>query len=82
MHVFAHDVIRRSSQTRVISSNRSGAGFIEIGAETVDVEARELPNDEREAAWAQITAIAPPFAKYQTLTPAAVRAVPPLREQS
>ncbi|AII10999.1 nitroreductase family deazaflavin-dependent oxidoreductase [Rhodococcus opacus] len=41
---------------------------IEIGAETVDVEARELPEDERQAAWAQITAIAPPFAKYETQT--------------
>ena len=41
---------------------------IEIGPETIDVEARELPSDEREAAWAQIAAIAPPFAKYQTQT--------------
>jgi deazaflavin-dependent oxidoreductase (nitroreductase family) len=41
---------------------------IEIGPETIDVEARELPSDEREAAWARIAAIAPPFARYQTQT--------------
>lgn len=41
---------------------------IEIGRETVDVEARELPGDEREAVWARIAEIAPPFAKYQTQT--------------
>lgn len=41
---------------------------IEIGTETVDGQARELPGDEREAAWAQIAAVAPPFAKYQTQT--------------
>ena len=41
---------------------------VEIGSETVDVEARELPGDERKAAWARITEIAPPFAKYQTQT--------------
>ena len=41
---------------------------IEIGTETVDVQARELPGDEREAAWAQIAALAPPFAQYQTQT--------------
>ena len=41
---------------------------IEIGPETVDVEARELPADEREAVWARIAAIAPPFANYQTQT--------------
>ena len=38
------------------------------GAETIDVEARELSSDEREAARAQIGALAPPFAKYQTQT--------------
>ena len=41
---------------------------IEIGRETVDVEARELPDDEREAVWARIAEIAPPFARYQTQT--------------
>ena len=41
---------------------------IEIGPETIDVEARELPSGERDAAWAGIAAIAPPFAKYQTQT--------------
>ena len=41
---------------------------IEIGAETIDVDARELPTAERDAAWAQIAAIAPPFADYQTKT--------------
>lgn len=41
---------------------------IEIGPDTTDVEARELPGDERDAAWARIADIAPPFAKYQTQT--------------
>jgi hypothetical protein len=41
---------------------------IEIGSETVDVEARELPGGERDAVWARIAEIAPPFAKYQTQT--------------
>jgi deazaflavin-dependent oxidoreductase (nitroreductase family) len=41
---------------------------IELGPETIDVEARELPNDERDAAWARIAEIAPPFATYQTQT--------------
>lgn len=41
---------------------------IELGTETVDVDARELPDDERVAAWTQIAAIAPPFAAYQTKT--------------
>ena len=41
---------------------------IEIGSETVDVDARELPEGEREAVWAQIATMAPPFAEYQTQT--------------
>jgi deazaflavin-dependent oxidoreductase (nitroreductase family) len=41
---------------------------IEIGSETVEVDARELPEGEREAVWAQIATMAPPFAKYQTQT--------------
>ena len=41
---------------------------VEIGPETIDVEARELPSGERDAAWAQIAALAPPFAAYQTRT--------------
>lgn len=41
---------------------------IELGSETIDVEARELPDDERAAAWAQIAASSPPFAAYQTQT--------------
>jgi deazaflavin-dependent oxidoreductase (nitroreductase family) len=40
----------------------------EIGTDTVDVEARELPADERDAAWAQIAALAPSFGAYQDKT--------------
>jgi deazaflavin-dependent oxidoreductase (nitroreductase family) len=41
---------------------------IEIGTETVDVEAVELPPDERDAVWPRIVDIAPPFADYQDRT--------------
>lgn len=41
---------------------------IEVGSEVIDVEARELPDDERVAAWAQIASISAPLAKYQTQT--------------
>jgi len=41
---------------------------VEIGTDTVDVEARELPAGERDAAWGQIAAMAPPFAAYQDKT--------------
>jgi deazaflavin-dependent oxidoreductase (nitroreductase family) len=41
---------------------------VEIGSDTVDVEARELPADERDATWAQIAVMAPPFAAYQDKT--------------
>ena len=41
---------------------------IEVGTESYDVVARELPPDEREPAWAQIAAAAPGFAEYQTKT--------------
>ena len=41
---------------------------IEIGTDTYDVEARELPAAERAAAWAAIVKAAPPFAQYETKT--------------
>ena len=41
---------------------------VEIGTETADVEARELPAGERDAVWAQIAAIAPSFGAYQDKT--------------
>ncbi len=41
---------------------------IEMGTDTVDVDARELRDDEREAAWERIAAIAPPFAQYRQAT--------------
>ncbi len=41
---------------------------VEIGTDTVDVEARELPTDERDTAWAQIAAVAPSFGAYQDKT--------------
>jgi len=40
----------------------------EIGTDTVDVHARELPADERGSVWAQITTMAPTFAAYQDRT--------------
>jgi deazaflavin-dependent oxidoreductase (nitroreductase family) len=41
---------------------------IEIDTETVDVEAHELPPNERKAVWPRIVEIAPPFADYQDRT--------------
>lgn len=41
---------------------------IELGSETIDVQALELPDDERATVWAQIAASSPPFAAYQTQT--------------
>ena len=41
---------------------------IEIGADSYDVVARELPRDERDEAWAKFAAAAPGFAEYQEKT--------------
>jgi deazaflavin-dependent oxidoreductase (nitroreductase family) len=41
---------------------------IEIGGDSYDVVARELPSDERNAVWGQIVAAAPGFGDYQEMT--------------
>jgi deazaflavin-dependent oxidoreductase (nitroreductase family) len=41
---------------------------IEIGTESYDVVARELPPDEHEKVWQQLMAVAPWFGEYQKLT--------------
>lgn len=41
---------------------------IEIGTETYDVTARELPDDERDAAYPKVAEAAPVFAEYQANT--------------
>ncbi|MGE0216038.1 nitroreductase family deazaflavin-dependent oxidoreductase [Mycolicibacterium sp.] len=41
---------------------------IEIGTEAYDVDVRELPDDEREATYPRIVALAPVFAEYQAKT--------------
>lgn len=46
---------------------------IEVGTEAYDVVVRELPGDERDAAYPKITAVAPVFADYQANT---TRAIP------
>lgn len=46
---------------------------IEIGTEAYDVTARELPDDERDATYPKIVALAPVFAEYQSKT---ARAIP------
>jgi deazaflavin-dependent oxidoreductase (nitroreductase family) len=51
---------------------------IEVGTESYDVVARELPPDEREPTWAKIVAVAPGFGEYQANT----RRVIPLFELS
>jgi deazaflavin-dependent oxidoreductase (nitroreductase family) len=44
------------------------AARVEIGNDSSDVTARELPSDERDELFAQITAAAPGFAEYQAKT--------------
>jgi deazaflavin-dependent oxidoreductase (nitroreductase family) len=46
---------------------------IEIGTDSYDVAVRELPDDERVAAYPKVTEIAPVFAEYQANT---TRAIP------
>jgi deazaflavin-dependent oxidoreductase (nitroreductase family) len=46
---------------------------IEVGTESYDVTVRELPDDEREAAYPKVTEAAPVFADYQANT---TRAIP------
>jgi deazaflavin-dependent oxidoreductase (nitroreductase family) len=41
---------------------------IEVGTEAYDVTVRELPDDERDAAYAKATEVAPVFAEYQANT--------------
>ncbi|OBI51723.1 cell entry protein [Mycobacterium kyorinense] len=41
---------------------------IEIGTESYDVEAREMPRDEREAAFRHVVTTAPGFGGYQSKT--------------
>jgi deazaflavin-dependent oxidoreductase (nitroreductase family) len=41
---------------------------VEVGTETIKVEARELPPAERDEKWAEITARAPGFGEYQKKT--------------
>lgn len=45
---------------------------IELGAETHDATARELPPDERDAAYPKLTELAPAFAEYQAKTSRAI----------
>ena len=44
------------------------SAHVEIGNESSDVTARELPPDERDVLFAQITAAAPGFGEYQAKT--------------
>jgi deazaflavin-dependent oxidoreductase (nitroreductase family) len=41
---------------------------VEVGTEAYDVDVRELPPEERDAAYAKITEMAPTFAEYQAKT--------------
>lgn len=45
---------------------------IEIGTDAYDITARELPADERDAAYPKIVEKAPVFADYQAKTPRAI----------
>jgi deazaflavin-dependent oxidoreductase (nitroreductase family) len=41
---------------------------IDIGTQTIDVEARELPPGERDEAWIRLAELAPVFTQYQSKT--------------
>lgn len=41
---------------------------VEVGTESYDVTARELPSEERDEVWAKIVEQAPTFGEYQTKT--------------
>ena len=41
---------------------------VEVGTESFDATARELPGAEREPVWAQVVATAPVFGEYQSRT--------------
>ncbi len=41
---------------------------VEVGTESYDVDVRELPDDERDAAYPKIVEVAPVFADYQAKT--------------
>ncbi|WNG84390.1 nitroreductase family deazaflavin-dependent oxidoreductase [Mycobacterium sp. ITM-2016-00316] len=45
---------------------------IEIGTDAYNVTARELPDDERDATYPKIVAVAPVFAEYQAKTSRAI----------
>jgi deazaflavin-dependent oxidoreductase (nitroreductase family) len=45
---------------------------IEVGIDAYDVTVRELPDDEREAAYPKVTEAAPVFADYQAKTKRAI----------
>lgn len=44
------------------------AAHIEVGTDAYDVVARELPDDERDATYPKVVALAPGFGDYQTKT--------------
>ena len=44
------------------------SAYVEIGTDSADVTARELPSAERDELFSQITAAAPGFAEYQAKT--------------
>lgn len=45
---------------------------IEIGTDAYDVDVRELPPEERDAAYPKVTEAAPVFAEYQAKTPRSI----------
>ncbi|MDG4669040.1 nitroreductase family deazaflavin-dependent oxidoreductase [Mycobacterium sp. 236(2023)] len=46
--------------------------YIEVGTEAYDVDVRELPDDEREATYPKLAALAPVFSEYQAKTERAI----------
>ena len=53
---------------RLKEQGHRGRVEVEVGTDTVAVEAQELAGVERDEKWAEITAAAPGFAEYQTKT--------------
>jgi len=54
--------------TWVHNLRANAKAHVEIGAESYDVIARELPRDERDALFAKLVEVAPRFDEYQAKT--------------
>ena len=60
--------VTSAAQTGPASNAPNPAARIEVGTEEYDVDAREVPPEERDAVYSKVVAVAPTFAEYQSKT--------------